>query len=1022
MHIRISVALAALLLFVSGTAADEGLRSHRPDTYALMQGSVVTRPGQLLENATIIVRDGRIVDVGVGVAVPAGARRVDMSGKTLYAGFIDAYSTLKMPLEAAAKLGPAPHKNSLITPQRRVADHFKTDRTLHKKLRSQGFVLRLVAPADGTLQGASAVVTTGETTSFVLEHAAQHLRLTVKRGREHYPNSPMGAVAIARQAFYDAQWLEQARAAFTADPRLAEPQRNTALEAIAAATAQKQLFIADGLNELYALRADRFAREFSLNLAIRGSGKEYRRLDAVRRTGRSVIAPVNFPAPPDVGSPESALNASLEDLMHWDIAPENPARLVGAGIDISLTTYGLKDPAKFLAQLRVAVQRGLAPVDALRALTTAPAKLLGISDAGEIARGKAAHFVVADGDIFQNKTTVLETWVAGQRFEHKPAPRHRLAGKWKIVIQGQAAAMMATLKSEDGGFKGEIGATPSKKNKAPVIKQLAHTGQRGDRLSFSFDAAAAGKTGVAQISAVILPGKGVDDTPSWDGVITWKDLTTSRITATQVPAAAAPARKAETAKSSDSGKKVKAASFPVNYPLGAFGSASQTVTQQDVLFRNATVWTCADAGVLKHADVLVSGGKIAATGKNLQAPAGAKVIDATDMHLSPGIIDCHSHMATDGGVNESGQAVTAEVRIGDFIDCDDITIYRQLAGGVTTSNILHGSANPIGGQNQVIKLRWGAIDEAMKFKHAPGGIKFALGENVKQSNWGEDHTTRYPQTRMGVEQIMRDELEAARRYSAQWAAWRQKGEGPPPRRDLELDAVAEILQHKRWIHCHSYRQDEILTLIRTLDKYKVTIGTFQHILEGYKVASEMKKHGAMGSSFSDWWAYKFEVFDAIPHNGALMHKAGVVVSFNSDDRELGSHLNQEAAKAVKYGGVAAEEALKFVTLNPARQLRIEKYTGSIEAGKDADLALWSGPPLSNFSRCEQTWIDGRRYFDRQTDAALRLKNQQMRATLIQKVLRSGEAFRGENEIDDDPSNLWPREDTFCHGHSHGHNH
>ncbi|MBW3599759.1 MAG: amidohydrolase, partial [Planctomycetes bacterium] len=369
--------------------------------------------------------------------------------------------------------------------------------------------------------------------------------------------------------------------------------------------------------------------------------------------------------------------------------------------------------------------------------------------------------------------------------------------------------------------------------------------------------------------------------------------------------------------------------------------------------------------------------------------------------------------------------ITAEVRIGDFIDATDISIYRQLAGGVTAANILHGSANPIGGQNQVIKLRWGALPEEMKFARAPQGIKFALGENVKQSNWGDEYTTRYPQTRMGVEQILRDAFLAAKQYRREHEQWRRDHKGLPPRVDLELEALAEIVEGKRWIHCHSYRQDEILALLRTLEEFDIRIGTLQHILEGYKVADAMAKHGAMGSAFSDWWAYKFEVYDAIPFAGALMHRAGVVVSFNSDDRELARHLNQEAAKAVKYGNVPPEEALKFVTINPAKQLRIEQHVGSLAPGKDADLVIWSGPPLSNFTRCEQTWIDGRKYFDREDDLQQREESRRRKEQLIQKVLGSGAPMREADEEDEQQlfRLLWPREDLYCGRHGHdGHDH
>jgi N-acetylglucosamine-6-phosphate deacetylase len=341
-------------------------------------------------------------------------------------------------------------------------------------------------------------------------------------------------------------------------------------------------------------------------------------------------------------------------------------------------------------------------------------------------------------------------------------------------------------------------------------------------------------------------------------------------------------------------------------------------------------------------------------------------------------------------------------------------MYRQLAGGVTSSNILHGSANTIGGQNQIIKLRWGAPPERIKFEGAPPGIKFALGENVKQSNWGDQYTTRYPQTRMGAEQIVRDEFTAARDYKKRWSDWKSNKRGIPPRRDLELDAVVEILDGNRDIHCHSYRQDEILALMRTCEDFGVRIKTFQHILEGYKVADVMAKHGVGGSSFSDWWAYKFEVYDAIPYNGSLMHNAGVTVSFNSDSGELGRRLNTEAAKAVKYGGVSEVEALKFVTYNPAEQLGIADRIGSIEPGKDADLTVWNGPPLSTFTMCEQTWIDGQKYFDREEDVKRRAENESMRAALIQKILKAGDSGGGKGGH---KGPQWPQCDIFC-GHSH----
>jgi imidazolonepropionase-like amidohydrolase len=427
-----------------------------------------------------------------------------------------------------------------------------------------------------------------------------------------------------------------------------------------------------------------------------------------------------------------------------------------------------------------------------------------------------------------------------------------------------------------------------------------------------------------------------------------------------------------------------------------------------VLVRNATIWTSGAAGVLENADLLVRRGKVAAVGKGLAAPAGALVVDGTGLHVTAGIIDAHSHTAVDGAVNEGTNAVTAEVRIGDVLDPDDVNIYRELAGGLTVANVLHGSANAIGGQNQVIKLRWGSSADALKFEGAPPGIKFALGENPKQSNWNPTEK-RFPQTRMGVQELIRERFQAARDYRRQaqeFAIQKRKG-AVPPRTDLQLEAIAEILEGRRLVHSHSYRADEILMLIRLADEFGVKIATFQHALESYKVAAEVAKHGAGASMFCDWWAYKFEVYDAIPWAGAIDWQKGVVVSFNSDSNELARRLNLEAAKALRYGGVPAAEALKFVTLNPAQQLGIAARVGSVEVGKDADFVIWSGDPLSNRTICLQTWIDGRRYFDRAADLALRPALDEERKALIAKVRAASDKEKADKKRDEKPREETP---------------
>ncbi|MCA8975982.1 MAG: amidohydrolase family protein [Planctomycetes bacterium] len=420
----------------------------------------------------------------------------------------------------------------------------------------------------------------------------------------------------------------------------------------------------------------------------------------------------------------------------------------------------------------------------------------------------------------------------------------------------------------------------------------------------------------------------------------------------------------------------------------------------------ATLWTADGRGIIDNGAVLIRDGKIVFAGPtdSLPAlPAGTATIEAHDKHLTPGLIDCHSHTGISGGINEGGQAVTAEVRIHDVIDPDDVNWYRQLAGGVTTVNQLHGSANAIGGQSSTVKIRFGVRHpDEMRLQGAPAGIKWALGENPRRAN-SQQPSTRYPGTRMGVEALIRDRLVAAEAYGRSQRAYaalspRDRTTVLPPRRDLELEAIAEIIAGTRRIHCHSYRQDEIFMLCGIAAEYGFKIGTFQHVLEGYKVADAIAKNAIGASSFSDWWAYKFEVYDAIPENGAIMHEASVSVSFNSDSNEHARRLNTEAGKAVKYGRVEPAAALCFVTRNPAVQLGIFDRTGSLTAGKDADLALWSSNPLEYAARCEITWVDGRRMFSLARDAELRAGIARERARLLQKAATAdkGKGDRGRS--------------------------
>jgi imidazolonepropionase-like amidohydrolase len=438
--------------------------------------------------------------------------------------------------------------------------------------------------------------------------------------------------------------------------------------------------------------------------------------------------------------------------------------------------------------------------------------------------------------------------------------------------------------------------------------------------------------------------------------------------------------------------------------IGISSRPSQAQGGSDVmLIKNATILTVTK-GTIQHGSILIRNGKIAEVGANIAAPAGANVIDATGLFVMPGIIDCHSHIAIQGGVNEGSVSDSSMANILDVLNPEDPDIYRDLAGGVTVANVLHGSANAIGGQTIVIKLRWGANADGLVFQGAMPGIKFALGENPKRSNNPNipGQVRRYPESRLGVEDVIRQSFTEAVAYKKEWDEYNSaKSAGKtnliPPRRDLRLDPLVEVLEGKRYVHSHCYRADEILMLLRVSDEFHFKVRTLQHVLEGYKVAKELAAYGVGASTFSDWWSYKQEAWDAIPYNAAIMTQKGVVVSINSDDAEEAQHLNQEAAKTMKYGGLSREEAIKLVTINPAMQLGIDKRVGSIEVGKDADFAIYNHDPLSVYAVVQKSIIDGKVYFDRDKDIAMRADLAKEKQTLMDKERPATGGERGGRE-------------------------
>ncbi|MFW2376700.1 MAG: amidohydrolase family protein, partial [Cellulophaga baltica] len=598
---------------------------------------------------------------------------------------------------------------------------------------------------------------------------------------------------------------------------------------------------------------------------------------------------------------------------------------------------------------------GLSKTKALEALTTVPAAILGKSSKiGTLQAGSYANFLITSGDVFEKSTTLYENWVQGNKTIVNDINVKDIRGDYSLYTNG------ATFKIS---ISGEI-SKPKVEIKQDTLKLTSKISYANDWLDLSFST-----------------DEG-DKVYRMTGLVTESDELSGRLILPNGKESFFKADKLKGFEEKEKDEKDKKAPkiMPITYPNIGYGYTS-IPQQETTLFKNATVWTGEEAGVLKNTDVLVKNGKITKIGTNLNA-GSAKVVDATGKHLTAGIIDEHTHIAL-LDVNEAGQNSSAEVTMEDVVNIEDMNIYRNLAGGVTSGQLLHGSANPIGGRSAIIKLKWGESAKNMIYDNSPKFIKFALGENVKQSNWGS--FSRFPQTRMGVEQVYMNYFQRGKEYDA------LKKSGKPYRYDQEMEVIAEILNGERFISCHSYVQSEINMLMKVADKFNFKINTFTHILEGYKVADKMKEHGVGASTFSDWWAYKYEVNDAIPYNAAIMHSQGITVAINSDDREMSRRLNQEAGKIVKYGGVSEEEAWKMVTINPAKLLHLDDRTGSIKVGKDADLVLWSDHPLSMYAKSEKTMVDGAVYFDLEKDKLQREAIAKERNELINMMLQEKES-------------------------------
>ncbi len=964
--LMISFALPVLL--IAQTAPTEGMKDNTPGVHAFTNATIVTAPGQSISNATLVIRNGVIEAVGTRVSPPADARIWDMEGKTLYPGFIDSYSDLGMK-EPRVDLDRGNNSwNPNLRSHLKAAQEYDREDDGSSALRNQGFTTALTMPPLGIFKGEAAVMSLkgGEVSDRVVrDDVAQGVSLS--RSWElgyNYPTSQIGVIALIRQTLYDADWYERAHQAYRSNPSLERPESNAPLAALRDAVHGNQPMIFHTTSDEEILRALRFKNEFErINPWILGNGHEYKVLDVLRDQRPSLILPLAYPDKPDVNTPEDALSEDLADLRHWYLAPENPARVASAGLQFSFTTAGLDKPGDFLGNLRKAVQLGLDKDTALAALTSNPAQLLGISSThGTLEAGKTANIIIADGDLFENGSKILDVWVEGSYYrinhENELDPR----GDWEIVSTD--GSIDGTLKV-DGSGNGRLNGTVTINGNEIDLMSVAMQDQPR-RVRADFSGNELGLEGPVRLTASVdgnyLRG--------W-AEVTGRDRVQFSATRTSSP-------EDEEAESSS---ETISRDFQLTdlRPAMEYGRESIPEQPRNVLVRNATIWTMGPQGILENADMLVSNGEVAEIGQNLRAPRNAVVIDAEGKHVTPGLIDAHIHSGVDG-VNEVGNAITAEVRLGDVLNVNNIWMYRQIAGGLTSAHVMHGSANPIGGQNVHIKMRWGSLSDDLKIDDAPRTVKFALGENPKRVG-----SNRYPETRMGTEQIIEDRFRMARDYEARWNEWNETGQGIPPRKDLRLDALRDILNGDILVQSHSYRQDEILMLMRLAERFDFTIKAFHHGVEAYKVAPELAEHGAGAVVWSDWSSFKIEAYDGTLYNARLLMEAGVLTSLHSDNSQIASRMNWEAAKMVR-AGMDPEDALALVTINTAKLLGIDHRVGSLENGKDADFVIWNGDPLSTLTKAEQTWIDGRKYFDLEEDMELRRTVEEERAQLIRLIM------------------------------------
>ncbi|MFM7667619.1 MAG: amidohydrolase family protein [Bacteroidota bacterium] len=953
-----------------------GVAASSPQYIAFKNAKIYISPQQVIEDGILLIKNDKVVSVGKKVKIPSNAVVIDCSNKVIVPSFIELYSNVGLTTLAKKEKtnSGAYYWNEAVRPENDASNEFQVDAKSTDNLLRMGFGLALTHHQDGIVRGSAALIALGNSEvnkQLIQSQAGLFYSFNKGTSSNSYPSSQMGAIALLRQAFYDLDFYHSTTPS----------ERNISLEEWKKKMQLPSFFKSEDKWEI--LRADKIAKEFNQNWNYIGTGKEYAWLPSSKKLNGTVVIPINYPEAYDVKDPYIAKQIPLNDLKHWELAPMNAKILADNKISFAITTDGISKPDLFWSNLRKTLSKGSSVEQILTSLTTKPAEILGLSALiGDLNSGKLASFSVYSDDPFVKDGEILSSWILGKEQTIKNETVIDTRGTYVLTIAKKEYSFEISGSKEKptGKVTSYKTSIDSKTNlsKTDTLYQSMQVNQRDNDVVLQFNLNDGNYSGSLSLHGKLMGKEGgiiEGDALLPDGRLVYFAAT-----------------KTKPSKEKDEKPEFKIdTSFvgKVWFPNMGFGQDSLPKSNSFV-FENVTAWTNEAEGIMSEVSVVIENGKIKYVGKEKSNyPKNAIVINGKGKHLTNGIIDEHSHIAISKGVNEGSQAITAEVSIADVVNSDDINIYRQLAGGVTSAQLLHGSANPIGGQSALIKLKWGHRPEDLLMPNADGFIKCALGENVKQSNWGDYNTSRFPQTRMGVEQVFYDGFNRARAYQKEWENYQLKG-GIKPRKDLELEVLSQILAQKRFITCHSYVQSEINMLMHVADSMGIRINTFTHILEGYKVADKMKKHGVGGSTFSDWWAYKFEVNDAIPYNAKLMADQGVIVAINSDDAEMGRRLNQEAAKSVKYGGMSEEEAWKMVTLNPAKLLHLDNRLGSIKIGKDADLVLWDSNPLSTTAKVDLTMIEGAIYFERKEDEILQKRNDLERARIISKMLKSNE--------------------------------